>query len=262
MIDINLENKKALVGASSGGIGCAIAQQLALHGASVTLMARNEDKLKIALATLDRSRGQTHRYLVVDFNNFEEYKIAISHYFNDHVVDILINNTNGPKAGTIAAQSLEDYQRAFDLLFKTHCYTTELALPHMKNQGFGRIINVSSLTVKEPMSNLVLSNTVRTALMSWSKSLAKDVAADHITVNSILTGLFDTARIQSLTQMDADRLHITYDEALALRLKQVPMNRLGKPEEYGYLVAFICSQYANYLTGSNIPLDGGMLNGF
>ena len=112
------------------------------------------------------------------------------------------------------------------------------------------------------MSNLVLSNTVRTALMSWSKSLAKDVASNHITVNSILTGLFDTARIQSLTQMDADRLDISYDEALALRLKQVPMNRLGKPEEYGYLVAFICSQYANYLTGSNIPLDGGMLNGF
>lgn len=259
---INLENKNALVGASSGGIGCAIAQQLALHGASVTLMARNEDKLKIALATLDKSKGQTHRYLVVDFNNFEEYKHIISQYFNHHIVDILINNTNGPKAGTSADQSVEDYQRAFDLLFKVHCYTTELALPNMKNKGFGRIINVSSLTVKEPVSNLVLSNTVRTALMSWSKSLAKDVAADHITVNSILTGLFDTARIQSLTQMDADRLHITYDEALALRLKQVPMNRLGKPEEYGYLVAFICSEYANYLTGSNIPLDGGMLNGF
>lgn len=262
MIQINLENKKALVGASSGGIGCAIAQQLALHGASVTLMARNEEKLKIALATLDRSRGQQHRYLVVDFNDFEEYQRVISQYFTHHVVDILINNTNGPKAGTIADQSLADYQRAFDLLFKTHCYTTDLALPHMKSAGYGRIINVSSLTVKEPMSNLVLSNTVRTALMSWSKSLAKDVAVHNITVNSVLTGLFDTARIQSLTQMDAERLDIPYEEALSLRLKQVPMNRLGRPEEYGYLVAFICSEYASYLTGSNIPLDGGMMNGF
>ncbi|UIR54585.1 SDR family oxidoreductase [Sphingobacterium sp. SRCM116780] len=261
-MQIDLTDKKALVGASSGGIGAAIAQQLALHGATVTLMARNEEKLIATLATLDRSRGQQHQYLVVDFDNYEQYLQIISTYFKQHVVDILINNTPGPKAGTIAEKTLDDYQKAFELLFKTHCYTTELALPHMKESGYGRIIHVSSLTVKEPVSTLVLSNTVRTALMSWSKSLAKDVASYNITVNNVLTGLFDTARIQSLTQMDADRLHISYEEALALRLKQVPMNRLGKPEEYGYLVSFICSEYANYLTGTNIPLDGGMMNGF
>ncbi|AIM37926.1 short-chain dehydrogenase [Sphingobacterium sp. ML3W] len=261
-MDIDLGNKKALVGASSGGIGYAISQQLALNGASVTLMARNEVKLKRALAGLDRSKGPVHQYLVVDFDNFEEFKTKISNYFAHHVVDILVNNTNGPKAGSIANQSLDDYQDAFDLLFKTHCYTTELALAHMKELGYGRIINVSSLTVKEPVSNLVLSNTIRTALMSWSKSLAKDIASHNITVNSVLTGLFDTERIQSLTQLDADRLQISYEAALALRLKQVPMGRLGKPEEYGYLVAFICSDYANYLTGASIPLDGGMMNCF
>lgn len=261
MMEINLIGKKALIGASSAGIGAGIAQVLASCGASVTLASRSEEKLKHTLDSLDTSKGQRHQYIRVDYNEHEAYKMKIGDYFLSNKVDILVNNSNGPQAGTIDRKNLADYQHAFELLFQNHCYTTSCALPYMLANGYGRIINVSSSTVKEPVSNLVLSNTIRTALISWSKSLSDDVAKNGVTVNSILTGLFDTERIQSLTNMDAQRLGISYEEALQLRLKQVPAARLGKPEEYGYLVAFICSEYANYLTGTNIPLDGGMLKG-
>lgn len=261
-MQINLSGKKALIGASSGGIGAGIAQVLATCGASVTVVGRNEEKLQQVCESLDVSNGQIHQYVIVDYNDHQAYKTKIAHYFESNDVDILINNSNGPQAGTIDQKTLADYQQAFDLLFQNHCYTSSCALPYMRSRGFGRIITVSSLTVKEPASNLVLSNTIRTALMSWSKSLAVDVAKDGVTVNSVLTGLFDTERIQSLTNLDAQRMNISYEEALNLRLKQVPAARLGKPEEYGYLIAFICSDYANYLTGTNIPLDGGMLKGF
>ncbi|MDM1294637.1 SDR family oxidoreductase [Sphingobacterium sp. N143] len=260
-MEINLNGKKALIGASSAGIGAGIAKVLASCGVSVTLAARNEEKLKATCESLDTSRGQVHQYIQVDYNEHEAYKARIEDYFKSNKVDILINNSNGPQAGGIDQKNLADYQHAFELLFQNHCYTTSCALPYMLANGYGRIINVSSSTVKEPVSNLVLSNTVRTALMSWSKSLAEDVARDGITVNSILTGLFDTDRIQSLTKLDAQRLGLSYEEALKVRLKQVPAGRLGTAEEYGYLVAFICSEYANYLTGTNIPLDGGLLRG-
>lgn len=260
-MEINLTGKKALIGASSAGIGAGIARVLASCGVSVTLASRNEQKLQHACESLDRSKGQVHQYLLVNYNDHEAYKKQIAHYFESNKVDILINNSNGPQAGTIAQKQLSDYQDAFELLFQNHCYTTGCALPYMQANGYGRIINVSSSTVKEPVSNLVLSNTIRTALVSWSKSLAEDVAKDGVTVNSILTGLFDTDRIQSLTNLDAQRLGISYDDALQIRLKQVPAQRLGKPEEYGYLVAFLCSTYASYLTGANIPLDGGLLKG-
>ena len=260
-MEINLNGKKALIGASSAGIGAGIAQVLASCGVSVTLASRHEEKLQRTCESLDTSKGQVHQYILVDYNNHEAYKKQIAHYFESNKVDILINNSNGPQAGTIDQKNLADYQHAFELLFQNHCYTTSCALPYMLANRYGRIINVSSSTVKEPVSNLVLSNTIRTALISWSKSLAEDVAKDGVTVNSILTGLFDTDRIQSLTNLDAQRLGISYEEALQLRLKQVPAQRLGKPEEYGYLVAFLCSEYAGYLTGTNIPLDGGMLKG-
>ena len=139
---ISLKNKKALVGGSSGGIGKAIAQQLAASGASVTLMARNEDKLKVTLGSLDTSEGQSHQYLVVDFSDYEEYKKIISKYFESNTVDILVNNTQGPSAGNALEKNVDDYQDAFDLLFKTVVFTTELALLHMIQNQWGRVINV------------------------------------------------------------------------------------------------------------------------
>lgn len=255
---IDLSGKYALVGGSSAGIGKAIAVELANCGASVVLMARNEDRLKAVLLELDTSVGQVHSYIVTDFTDFEKHKTSIRDFFASHPIDILVNNTNGPAAGTVLQKEEADYLEAFNLLFQNAVFTTNLALPYMQDKGYGRIINVSSMTVKEPQDSLVLSNTMRTALVSWAKSLSNAVAADGITVNSILTGYFDTDRLRSLMRLQAEHEGCTLAEITARRIASVPMRRLGAPEEYGYLVSFLASSYAAFLTGAAIPLDGGI----
>jgi len=256
---INLEGKKALVGASTQGLGKAIALQLASCGATVTLMARNEEKLKATIAALDTNFNQKHDYIVVDFYNFKEFETKTSAYFKNNTIDILVNNTNGPVAGSIFEKNTNDYQKAFDLLFKTTCHLTLLAIENMKKNNHGRIINTASLTVKEPLPNLVLSNTIRAAVAIWAKTLAKEVAPFGITVNTILTGLFDTERIQQLNKIQANAKGISLDENLKLMTQEIPAGRLGDPEEFGYLVAFLASNYSSYITGSNIAIDGGLI---
>lgn len=256
---INLSSRNALVGAATQGIGAGIAEALAECGANVTVMARNAEKLKIFAASLPVvNENQKHRYLVADFSDFEAFRKVISVYFSENKVDILVNNTNGPEAGMALGQKTEDFQSAFDLLFKTVCETTTLALPHMMQQKHGRIINVSSLSVKEPIDNLVLSNTIRSAVAAWAQTLSNEVAANGITVNNILTGYFDTERITKLISIEALEKNITAEEIRKARESRIPMKRLGKPEEYGHLAAFLASDYASYLTGTNIPLDGGL----
>ncbi len=256
---LSLKNKKALVGGSSGGIGKAIAQQVAESGATVTLMARNEDKLKSVMASLRTSEGQRHQYLIVDFSDFNAFKNTISAFFKENSVDILINNTQGPDAGNALDVQIDDYQAAFDLLFKSVVLTTELALPHMRENQWGRIINVASISVKEPLSYLALSNTVRAAVVTWGKSLATDVGPYQITVNSVLTGYFDTERIEKLNAKKAEQLGISEKEVRADMESKVPLRRIGNPKEYGYLVAFLASDQAAYITGTQIPIDGGLL---
>jgi len=256
---IDLRNKKALIGGSSGGIGKAIAQQLAESGASITLMARNEDKLKATLASLDTSKGQSHQYIIVDFSNYDMYKKKISAFFELNTINILINNTQGPSAGSPLEKKVDDYQNAFDLLFKTVVFTTELALPHMIKNKWGRIINVASVSVKEPLSYLALSNSIRASVVTWAKSLATAVGDKQITVNSVLTGYFDTERIAKLNAKKAEQLGISEDEVLTAMKSKVPLKRIGDPKEYGYLVTFLASDNAAFITGAQIPIDGGLL---
>jgi 3-oxoacyl-[acyl-carrier protein] reductase len=258
-MQISLEGKKALVGGSSKGIGNAIARQLAQSGASVTLMARSEEILQKIVSELPAKNGQVHGYLVVDFSDYESYRELIATFFEDHDVDILVNNTQGPRAGDSMELHVEDYQEAFDLLFKAVVLTTSLALPYMISNKWGRIINVASISVREPLSYLALSNSIRSAVVTWAKTLATDVARHQITVNSILTGYFDTERIHGLNAKKAEQMGIRQEEVRGEMEARVPVKRLGEPAEYGYLVAFLASQQAAYITGTNIPIDGGLL---
>ncbi|MDF4202096.1 SDR family oxidoreductase [Maribacter sp. SA7] len=258
-MNISLKNRKALVGGSSGGIGKAIAQQLAASGASVTLMSHSEEKLHHIVNELPTDQGQQHQYLAVDFNNFKDYQNVISKYFEKNTVDILINNTQGPSAGNTLEKQINDYQEAFDLLFKTVVFTTELALKSMTKNNWGRIINVASVSVKEPLSYLALSNSIRAAVVTWAKSLATDVGKHNITVNSVLTGYFDTDRITQLNAKKAEQLGIEASQVRKEMESRVAVQRIGKPEEYGYLAAFLASDNAAYITGTNIPIDGGLL---
>ena len=180
-MNIKLNGRTALVGGASKGIGLGIAQSLADCGASVFLMARSEAKLAQAIATLSVSQGQKHDYLVTDFNDHGEHRQRVESFFDRHRIDILVNNSQGPEAGDVLEKSTSDYQSAFDLLFQNHILTANLALKHMQEQQWGRIINVSSLTTKQPQDHLVLSNTMRLALISWAKSLSKaEIGRAHV----------------------------------------------------------------------------------
>jgi len=256
---ISLKGKNALVGGSSRGIGKAIAQQLAESGANVTLMARNEERLKAIISDLPTSNEQKHDYLIVDFNDFEGFKKTVSGFFKTHQIEILVNNTHGPKAGGATDMNIPDYQEAFDVLFKSVVFTTQLALPQMIKNQWGRIINVASISVKEPLPYLALSNSIRAAMVTWAKTLATDVAHHQITVNSILTGYFDTERIKDLNSVKAEQMGISIDDVRNNMEQQVPMKRIGDPKEFGFLVAFLASEQASYITGTQIPIDGGLL---
>lgn len=256
---ISLLGKNALVGGSSKGIGEAIARQLAESGANVTLMARNEGRLKEIVSDLPKTQGQKHQYILVDFSSFDSFKTNITSFFAHNSIDILVNNTQGPQAGGALEKKVDDYQNAFDLLFKSVVLTTELALRKMQKNKWGRIINVASISVKEPLNYLALSNSIRAAVVTWAKSLAIDVAKDGITVNNILTGYFDTDRIAQLNAKKAAKQGIPEYEVRSTMEAQVPMQRIGDPAEYGYLVSFLASQQAAYITGTNIPIDGGLL---
>ena len=257
---IDLTGKKALVGGSSKGIGLGIATELANSGASVCLMARNESRLKEIVAQLPSSNN--HSYLVVDFSKFEDFKIKIEEYVKNNQVDILINNTQGPPAGNSLSKNIDSYQEAFDLLFKSVVHTTSLVIPGMQKNKWGRIINVTSVSVKEPLNYLVLSNSIRSAVVAWAKSLSVDLGSDGITVNSILTGYFDTERIKELNKEKSKSLNISEAEVLDKMKSLVPASRLGRPEEYGYLVSFLSSDNAAYINGASIPIDGGLLKSY
>jgi len=259
---ISLEGKKALIGGSSQGIGEAVARQLAESGASVTLMARSENKMETIVNELPTDKGQKHSFLKVDFTDFEAYKATIFDFFKENTVDILVNNTQGPEAGGALEKKVADYQNAFDLLFKSVVFTTELALAHMQQQAWGRIINVASISVKEPLNYLALSNTIRAAVVTWAKSLSIDVAQHGITVNNILTGYFDTERIAQLNAKKAEKMGVAERDVRKTMEAQIPIKRIGRPEEYGYLVAFLASEMANYINGVNLPIDGGLLKSF
>ena len=257
---IDLTGKKALVGGSSKGIGLGIATELANSGASVCLMARNESRLKKIVAQLPSSNN--HSYLVVDFSKFEDFKIKIEEYVKNNQVDILINNTQGPPAGNSLSKNIDSYQEAFDLLFKSVVHTTSLVIPGMQKNKWGRIINVTSVSVKEPLNYLVLSNSIRSAVVAWAKSLSVDLGPDGITVNSILTGYFDTERIKELNKEKSKSLNISETEVLEKMKSLVPASRLGRPEEYGYLISFLSSDNAAYINGASIPIDGGLLKSY
>jgi len=257
---IDLSGKKVLIGGSSKGIGLGIAKQLAESGASVCLMARNKSKLEEIVNQLPNS--ENHSFLIVDFSNFEEYKIKIEAYLENNQVDILVNNTQGPPAGNSLSKDIDSYQEAFDLLFKSVVHTTSLVIPQMQKNKWGRIINVTSVSVKEPLNYLVLSNSIRSAVVAWAKSLSVDVGKYGVTVNSILTGYFDTERIKELNKEKSKSLNISEEEVLEKMKSLVPINRLGKTEEYGYLVSFLSSDKASYINGASIPIDGGLLKSY
>jgi 3-oxoacyl-[acyl-carrier protein] reductase len=259
-MDLNLTGRKAIVCGSTQGLGLASAIELALLGASITLMARNEKKLMEVVNTLDVSKNQQHKYLVADFQSPDTVKAAIDrHVAEKNEVNILVNNTGGPKAGNARDATTEDFLQAFNSHLVCNQLLTMAVIPSMKSTGYGRIVNIISTTVKEPIPGLAVSNTIRGAVASWSKTLAHELGEFGITVNNVLPGYTRTARLDSIIKHKAELTKRKEEEIEAELLADIPLKKIGTPAEFGAAVAFLCTPAASYISGINLPVDGGRL---
>jgi len=258
MMDLNLIGKKALVCGSTQGIGFAAAEELARMGATVILLARNEEKLKEAVSKLSLVTKQHHGYLVADFAAPEQLKTVIEAYVkaNDSI-HILVNNTGGPPAGPIAIAKTEEFVAAFSNHLLCNHILVQALLDGMKNEKFGRIINVISTSVKQPLKGLGVSNTIRAAVANWSKTLASEVAAFGITVNNVLPGATSTQRLQSIISNKSKNLGYSENAVTNEMQDEIPMRRFAHPSEIANAIAFLASPAASYITGINLPVDGG-----
>jgi 3-oxoacyl-[acyl-carrier protein] reductase len=258
-MNLDLTNKTALVCGSTQGLGYASAAELALLGCTVVLMARNEEKLKEAVNSLDNSKGQQHQYLVADFTNTNAVKTAINGFVKNNNIHILVNNTGGPPGGAALTAAAEDFVTAFNNHLINNHNLTQAVVPGMKNAGFGRIVNIISTSVKNPISGLGVSNTIRAAVANWAKTLATELGPFGITVNNVLPGFTKTVRADYVISSKAKAGNITEEEVMKQLVAEIPAGRIGQPEEFGAAVAFLCSPAAAYINGINLPVDGGRL---
>jgi 3-oxoacyl-[acyl-carrier protein] reductase len=258
-MNLDLTNKTALVCGSTQGLGYASAVELALLGCSVVLMARNEEKLKEAVKSLDSSKGQQHQYLVADFADINEVKTAIEGFIKNTTIHILVNNTGGPPGGAALIAKSEDFLVAFNNHLVNNHNLTQAVVPGMKAAGFGRIINIISTSVKSPITGLGVSNTIRAAVANWAKTLATELGPFGITVNNVLPGFTKTVRADYVIASKAKTGNTTEEEVLKQLVAEIPVGRIGQPEEFGAAVAFLASPAAAYINGINLPVDGGRL---
>lgn len=258
-MNISLKNKTAMVCGSTQGIGLAIAIELASAGANVILVARNEESLQRIRAELPCVTGQSHTYLCADFSDPQQLKKKAEEFLASHnaPIHILINNTGGPTGGPITAARTEEFIQAFSNHLLCNHLLAQLLIPAMKQAGYGRIINIISTSVKQPIKGLGVSNTIRGAVASWSKTLAGELGAFGITVNNILPGATDTNRLKTLLEAKAARTGLSVEDAKKEWLDEIPLGRYARPEEIANAAAFLASEAASYINGVNLPVDGG-----
>ncbi|MBB5634185.1 3-oxoacyl-[acyl-carrier protein] reductase [Pedobacter cryoconitis] len=254
-MNLSLSNKTAVICGSTQGIGLATAIILARLGANCILIARNEESLISALKELPITGRQQHAYAVANFSNPASADAAIQQIVSEQEVEILVNNSGGPKPGPITFALTSDFEQAFSQHLICNHLLVNAVLPGMKKAGYGRIINIISTSVKTPLPNLGVSNTIRAAVASWAKTLSNEVGQYNITVNNVLPGLTHTTRYTKLLDSLSD--HTNKDEVEKALIDSIPMKRIGTAEEIGNVIAFLASPAAAYVTGTSIPVDGG-----
>ncbi len=256
-MDISLLNKNAFVGGSSAGIGQAVAVELAALGANITLVARTESALQQTLQRLDVSQGQQHGYVVADFSDSQALMEQVLALLEWQPMHILINNTGGPPGGPIVEAQPEEFLKAYHNHLLCNHLLAQAMLPGMRAAGYGRIINIISTSVKEPIENLGVSNTTRWAVAAWAKTLAGEVGQWGITVNNVLPGFTRTGRLYDLLEKRATAAGVSVAELEEKFRREVPLGRFAEPEEVAAAVAFLASPAAAYINGINLPVDGG-----
>jgi 3-oxoacyl-[acyl-carrier protein] reductase len=257
-MNLNLTGKTAIVCGSTQGLGKACAVELALLGASVTLMARNEDSLQRTQAELDLSQGQKHGYIVADFSDVDQVRERVGKFVSaSPPVHILVNNTGGPKGGPILDSSLQQFSDTFSAHVLCNHVLAQAVIPGMKAERFGRIINIISTSVKQPIPGLGVSNTIRGAVASWAKTLAGELAPFGITVNNVLPGMTKTGRLDSLIKARSEKSGKSIQQITEEMIAEIPAGRFALPNEFAAAVAFLATPAAGYINGISIPVDGG-----
>lgn len=257
-MNLNLKNKTAFVCGSTQGIGKAAAIELATLGAKVVLIARNEEALKKAVMEINEINSLNNEFIVADFSNSEGLKITINDYIaKNGGAHILVNNTGGPPAGKISDAKIEEFITAFNNHLICNHILAEALLPFMKNEKYGRIINIISTSVKQPLKGLGVSNTVRAAVANWAKTLSSEVAPFGVTVNNVLPGATSTARLQGIITNKSQKLNESSDKITQEMLEEIPAGRFADAHEIAAAVAFLASPAAAYINGINLPVDGG-----
>lgn len=259
-MELGLKNKVAVVLAASKGLGKAAAEALAAEGAQVVIGSRNREELEKTAKEISEKTGSKVVGFPVDVTNAAQaenfIRQAIQHFGQ---IDILVNNAGGPPFGPVESFDEAQWQSAFELNLLSTVRLTRLVLPHLKKTGSGRIINIVSMSVKSVLENSVLSTSIRMGVIGMAKMLADEVGPDQITVNNVCPGMILTDRIRSSgikKELDAG---MTEEEALQSKAKNIPLRRIGKPEELAALITFLASEKASYITGTTIQVDGGVV---
>lgn len=259
-MDLGIKGRVALVVASSRGLGRAVAEELAAEGVSLVLCARDAQTLKETIAAIERNCNASAIGIPADVAVAADVKRVVdSGVGRFGQIDILITNAGGPPAGVFESLTLEQWETATRLTLYSAIELTRHVLPGMKERGWGRILNITSIAVKQPVENLMLSNSLRAAVTGFARTLANEVASAGITVNNILPGYTRTERIEELAAMMAEKQGISSSEFKAKWEEQIPMRRLGEPREFAALAAFLVSERASYITGTSIQVDGGWI---
>jgi 3-oxoacyl-[acyl-carrier protein] reductase len=256
-MNLDLTGQRAVVCGSTQGIGKAAALELALLGAHVTLIARNEEKLKSVIQELAVTKGQQHNYIVADFQDPDALQQKVKQHAAAQPVHILINNTGGPPAGQAIDAKLEDFLKAFSSHLLCNQVLVQAYTPAMKAAGYGRIINVISTSVKIPIRGLGVSNTTRGAVANWSKTLSLELGPFGITVNNVLPGSTMTGRLEEIINTRATKTGKTFDDVKKEMTEEIPMGRIGDASEVAAAIAFLATPAASYINGINVPVDGG-----
>lgn len=254
---IELSGRRALVCGASQGIGRATAIELASLGAHVTVVARDTASLQQVVSSLDGSHGQHHDHLSVDMSFTEELASVMAAANTKHPFDIVVNNTGGPPPGPAHEADVLAFEAAFRLHLLAYQTIARAVVPGMKARGHGRIINVISTSVKQPLHNLGVSNTIRGAVAQWSKTLANELGPFGITVNNVLPGATSTERLAAIVRNKSAKSGITESEAAEEMMNEIPLRRFAAPEEIAYAIAFLAGPSGSYINGINLPVDGG-----
>jgi len=257
MLSMDLKGKRALVAGSTQGIGLASAQALASLGADCVLISRDAAKLAEAVKTLDTSKGQQHSYLVADFQQPQQVEEVVAAFVKGSTIDILVNNSGGPAAGPVTEAKPDQFLQAFQQHLICNHILVSLVCPGMKAKNYGRIVNIISTSVKIPLKNLGVSNTIRGAVASWAKTMANELGKFGITVNNVLPGATATGRLETIIKNKVTKTGTDKEAVEKEMLDEIPAQRFGQPEEIGAVVGFLATPAAAYVNGTSIPVDGG-----